>query len=404
MFKQYSIFDLYDRYSLKGMSEIIINKVSVDSVELEITQFESNEAQVVLRDNLLDGALNYKFAVTELSVNLQGVPLFPITQATRLFRIVRRNVGADIRVAVNIEPTVINGSTSYAEYSIHPNYPFYDVGDFTKDLSRFVRTFNNRISRYGVLGATHGGNPNIPALNEQQAANNPHEFLTVSLSCDGSLLIEGLPIFWDNFMIEFPITYGLALLGIDRSLILDNILSFTRLHPGGVPDSYVSKAHLDPNHIIVIGENLQEVVIDTSSAIFETADQRVSLSVESFLPTPNSKKIVDEVESVSQSIAEVFFTNEILTEIKYDEQGQYDGLSLHTKLYSGQHSMIRRSNISRQWNRLLTSFELRLMKFMLFVTYRTWDEVNVRWKLDRQKMNVPKNTYWYLNVLFVSDA
>ena len=153
-----------------------------------------------------------------------------------------------------------------------------------------------------------------------------------------------------------------------------------------------------------MGGVLEEIVVDTSSPIFETADQRIKLSVESHLSVASNTEIIDEKQTVNRDIVEIFFENQVQTETKYDEHGNYSGLSLHTKLYSGQHSMVRRSDRHNQWNKLLNAFELRYFRFQLYVTYRLWDSNNERWKLQRQKMNIPPGTVWIMNLRVVSDS
>ena len=290
----------------------------------------------------------------------------------------------------------------FSTYNINPQYPFYDVGDFVKDLNRWVRGFNYGVSIDGVEQNLHGGVGDIDPKSVEEASADPFEFLRISLTCDGSLIIEGFPIFWNNYMIKFT-SYGAALLGIDRSLLEDDILAFTRL---AGPVRQVAKAFREvaqPRNIVA-ANILQEIIVDTSSPIFETADQRVSISCESHLPVASNTEIIDEQQGVNRDIIKVFFENTIQTETKYDESGNYSGLSLHTKLYSGQHSMVRRSDRHNQWNRLLTSFELKYFRFLLYVTYRVWDDTAEKWKLQRKKMNIPKGTYWVMNIRFVSDS
>ena len=320
----------------------------------------------------------------------------------------RRNVGSEPRLSTaaedpndfinNIIPLV--GTTDVSVYEITPQYPFFDVGDFCKDLSRWVRGFNYGASLAGVEEDVHGEDGDVEEMDEDEAKTDPYEFLRLSLTCDGSLLLEGFPIFWNNYFIEFS-SYGAAILGIDRSLLLNNLLGFTQEQN---PVRYTAKTFLGGNGNIIAGNVLQEIIVDTSSPIFETADQRVKLSVESHLPVQSNTEIIDENQTINRDIVEIFFQNQVQTETKYDENGNYSGLSLHTKLYSGQHSMVRRSDRHNQWNKLLTAFELRYFRFQLYVTYRIWDTNQERWKLQRQKMNIPPGTFWIMNIRFVSDS
>ena len=203
------------------MTTVQVNKTGTDYVELELTQADSFETSCYLKENLLDNALSYHFCVTELNVPLHGTPIFPVKETQRLFRVHRRNVGSLPRLSTaaenpadfinNLIPAV--GADDVSVYSIHPQYPFFDIGDFCKDLSRWVRGFNYGASLFGVDAGTHGNAGDLAGKNAVDAAREPYEFLRLSLSCDGSLLLEGFPIFWNNFMFEFS-SYGAALLGI----------------------------------------------------------------------------------------------------------------------------------------------------------------------------------------------
>ena len=111
------------------MTTVEINKVGTDYVELEMTQSGSHETNIDLRENLLDGSLNYHFCVTELNVPLSGTPLFPITTPQQLFRVVRRNVGSAARYATAAENPndfidPLPGVAEYSTYSITPEFPF----------------------------------------------------------------------------------------------------------------------------------------------------------------------------------------------------------------------------------------------------------------------------------------
>ena len=383
-------------------------KAGTDYVELELTQNDSYETSCYLKENILDNALNYHFAVTELNVPLHGTPIFPITTSQILFRVHRRNVGSLSRLSVageqaidfidNIIPLV--GADDVSVYSIYPEHSFFDCGDFVKDIGRWVRMFNYGASLAGVAGNTHGQMGDLPVKTADDARNDPYEFLRLSLTCDGSILLEMFPIFSNNFIFEFS-SYGATLLGIDRSLLLNNLLAFTLLQ---APTRTEAKVFLDGGGLIIPGGILQEIIIDTTSPLFESADQRVKLSVESHLPVSSNIEILNEKQTINRDIAEIFFTNQIETETKYDESGNFSGLSLSSKLYSGQHSMIRRSHQHNQWNKLLTAFELPYLRFQLYVTYRLWDTNNERWKLQRQKMNIPQGTFWIMNIRFVSDS
>ena len=297
--------------------------------------------------------------------------------------------------------TVSNLPNGKGTYTVSPNHPMYDTGDFCKDLSRWVRQFNYETSALGIDGTIHDGGNGLVAR-DVAGADLPYEFLRLSLTCDGSLEIIGFPIFWQNFMIRFT-SYGTALLGVNRSMLERNLLAFTRVGAETLPFSDLRAPILDAGGLLIVSGVQREILVDTVSPIFETSDQRIKISVESHLPITSSKQVIDEKETVNREIAEVFFENEIETETKYDNSGNYAGIALKTKLYSGQTAMIRRSDRHQNWIRLTTAFELKFFKFFLHIHYRVWNEVSETWSIQRQKMNVPSDAYWIMNIRFVSN-
>ena len=317
-------------------------------------------------------------------------------------------VNAEYRNRIYTTSTESMLPSNKGSYHVSPHNPFFDTGDFCKDLSRWVRQFNYETSKLGVQPALHGDGDEIPPVDvagKYGPANNPYEFLRLSLTCDGSLEIIGFPIFWNNFMIRFT-SYGAALLGVDTKMLDRNLLAFTRVGVDTLP--YSVHDILDDGGLLVPADIRREVLVDTVSPIFETSDQRVKVSVESHLPITSNKEIVDEKETVSREICEVFFENQIETETKYDSGGNYSGIALKTRLYSGQTALIRRSDRHQNWVRLTTSFEIKFFRFFLHIHYRVWVDATpgtpAHWNIQQQNLNVPDDAYWIMNLRFVSDV
>ena len=73
------------------MTSVLLNRVDTDIVDLSVLQTGANETVVMLRDSLLLGQKDYRFAVTELSVPMQNIDMFGfMTGSTELFTIQRR--------------------------------------------------------------------------------------------------------------------------------------------------------------------------------------------------------------------------------------------------------------------------------------------------------------------------
>jgi hypothetical protein len=67
---------------------------------------------------------------------------------------------------------------------------------------------------------------------------------------------------------------------------------------------------------------------------------------------------------------------------------------------TGQHSFIKKTNPSKHWVSLQTSYDLRFYRFNLFVTYRRFK--NSKFIFTRQQYPIAKDQSWDLSVEFVS--
>ena len=453
------------------MTSVSINRTGTDTTELEMITTGSDEASVVLTRKLLDGSRQYHFAVTELSVPLGSTPMFPDTQKTGLFTILRRNVGesltdiaayqvtlADLTTFrayntddpaganyltnamilqllenLNLEGEVEpeDGRPEYltvldahylgayenaledtaltllpdkedATYSISPSHPFYDCGDFVKDIMRWINVFNQEQSKIGIEEDDYGDDGDLAIKSAAEAAADPYPFLTISLSADGSLLLKGSQVFWNNFIIQFS-AYGARLLGLNTSRLTKIIgpqgerhyLGFTNNQAGGFYNS-------DANDQILAANNTTDIFVDTATSIFQS-DLRVKVSVESHLPTASNLVVRDEKETVSRDIAEAYFLNHVTAETEWDENGDYQGTNLTTDVYSGQRAFIKKSDRHTDWTKLLASENLSFFRFHLKITYRVFDLATQKFKLRTSKFNVPDDFYWLMVIKFVSD-
>ena len=123
------------------MTSVILNRVGGDIVDLHVTQTGSEETTVILKDPLLRGDKDYKFAVTEWSIPLQNIDMFGFLSATttELFTIQRRTVRAvhtDVSFQQqDFETAVLAGAVDYAAITalIRVEEGLRDVAVFVDD-------------------------------------------------------------------------------------------------------------------------------------------------------------------------------------------------------------------------------------------------------------------------------
>ena len=98
------------------MTEVLLNRTGTDIVDLSVNQTGSSETTVILKDALLSGSKDYRFAVTELSIPLQNIDMFGFLTATQeLFTVQRRTYRSTLteysEEQTEFEATVVANAT-----------------------------------------------------------------------------------------------------------------------------------------------------------------------------------------------------------------------------------------------------------------------------------------------------
>jgi hypothetical protein len=169
---------------------------------------------------------------------------------------------------------------------------------------------------------------------------------------------------------------------------------------GAITSVWVNPA----NSQIQPGYMVQETVISSSHPIFQSVDQRVKISVETHLPMGSNTSILDEKEGIDRSIAEAYFESRLQNQIRFDEEGNLQNMTMESKMFSGQYNFIKKSQQNFQWNRLSTAYEIKLFRFQIYIFYRVWNDTTRSWVLQRSKLTVTPQQFWSLSVRFVSDS
>ena len=103
-----------------------------------------------------------------------------------------------------------------------------------------------------------------------------------------------------------------------------------------------------------------------------------------------------------RDIAEAFFENVIKSEVHYTDGAL--STRLISKVYSGQCNMIRKHDQFHQWNKLISSYRLRYLRFYVFITYRDYQTSTNTFVLRKMPLTINENDYWSFCVKFVSDT
>ena len=134
------------------MTTAVINKTSTDQVELEFVQFGSSSTQCSIRDDALDGRLDYHFSVNELSVNLRNAPIHPVSQDTVLFQIRKRMVGVGIDAIAPAQVEYTQFLTHEEVYYATPEGRVLLVGQLPNEDQGFAGFLNILNTGAGIYG------------------------------------------------------------------------------------------------------------------------------------------------------------------------------------------------------------------------------------------------------------
>ena len=162
----------------------------------------------------------------------------------------------------------------------------------------------------------------------------------------------------------------------------------------------------NPDQLLIIqaGGNTSEVTIYSEHSLYMCLDQRIKISMTSHLPMQNNMLVREGRQTVDRNIVEVYFDNKITTTIKYDETGAFTEQTITNTLFAGQYPFVKKSDQTKQWHRLLTSYDLRFFRFHIYMTYRSYDSVKDEWVLKTDRLKIDDERYWEFSLRFISEV
>ena len=418
------------------MSNFVVNKNGLDQVTLEMTTTGRSETSINLKEALLDERLDYVFCVDSFTVPLDTVPINNQLN-TELFKVIRRNRGRTLNNAIN---TNIIAPFTAVQYVYTLDRKFYDVASFVRSLNNWGRGLELDITNNGLIDFTNYGGPHdaanagasvvaplraLPARGAAARENlGTYDMVRFRLGVDGSLVIKLSPDFTNNFVFEFS-RYGAEVLGIGNKISAIAFQPMTLANDGAIQlGDLTSRYYLavttvgglvqydaaswaadDANegpNIIRVGNNIRETSIYSEHSLYVTMDQRVKVSLSSHLPMLNNLLVKEQKETVDRMICEVFFTNRITSGITFDEDGVFKEQTLSNIIYAGMYPLIKKSDVNKQWHRLLTSYSLQFFRFTVYITYRNYDSIKDAWVFNTKALAIGDTKYWNFSLRFLS--
>ena len=420
------------------MTHFHTNRIGLDEVTIELSQSGKSETEVNLRHTLLDDTLDYVFSVDHLQIPLNDCPLFVLTE--ELFRIERRNVGANMSTDLSVLYDA-GGDISQAVY--FPQSKFYDISAFVEDLNNFCRGFERAYTLRGIAADNmqlHGLDvgyaaaiidANIAPLNlrvfaaldeEDIADEGYYPFLSFQLKPDGTLKLNASSDFWNHFYFNFTRT-GAELLGYSQRIktfthvsgavppvtTIKHILTYTVTDPAD-PSSLTNELNvgavpgmLQEDGTIEYGRVSSDISVFSEHSLHQSADNRLKITLETDLPMKSNVQVIDNTETVDRSIAEVYFTKDTKSILTYTPDGRLLSSGIQNNVYAGDYQFIKKSDRFKSFTKLLTSYELRLLRFYLKIWYRAYDSSTDKWKLLKKELPIAEDRMWNVLLRFVSE-
>jgi hypothetical protein len=337
---------------------------------------------------------------------MKNAPIHPVSVATQVFKIRRRNTDAQWDYREDVGNPYNTGvpllGAEHSTFFVTPDRPQYSVAEFILALKAFGQVFNQHINETGLDPDFYGlpvGMGVAPVAAVDRNADNYRQYIRFETTCDGCIQFTTDHLFWNYYVIEFT-GYGASLIGIDTDSLHSLPLDGPRYVMAATGDSF-SPSPADEDVWDAADNDVNQNFI-SHNPIFSTADQRIKITLSTHLPILSQVSVDNEVQSSDRDICTAFFENVVTSEILYAD-GTFD-TRLHSKVYAGQVALIRKYDSHHQWNRLMTSYRLRYIRFYVYITYRVFDTTSETYKFEKHKLEIDEHEFWNFTVKFVSDV
>ena len=292
---------------------------------------------------------------------------------------------------------------------------YFTVHDiFIHQRFKMFRNANNFSKKWDVIGANPTGQGNVPG-NGTGSDGSVSDYLWIRLNADGCVEFIGTSLFWNNFCIVFS-EYGKRLLGVNDSFLrkvakvqpageFEYIMSVTLLLNGSLRYDMFD-ANLNVLLLTALGYDILDrtVKITGDYPLFQNLDHRYFVSVETDLLVSQAIKVVDGKQTIDRSIAKIFFPTNCKVLLQSEDGVLREDIDFEITSLIGQHAFVKKTQPSRQWTALQTSYDLRFYRFHLYVTYRYFKTPENKWVFTRMKYPMPKENSWDLALEFISKV
>ena len=415
------------------MSEVILNRIGVDHVNFNLTTSGDNVATCTLQNLLLDPTLEYMMRVSELNAPMSSLPLFGYktdgssSVNTELFRIKFRNTGQSL---AQFQAIHTNAAPNQNEIVVFPTdfrtegrggVKYFTISSFVSDLGKSAHNFSKQ---WDTIGADPTGQ-GPPPQNGIGSPGSESDYLRIRLNADGCVEFIGTSLFWNNFCIVFS-EYGKQVLGISDNFVRKVVKTVAPVVPPPAVPAPVQYEYIMAVTLLAAGTFRYDMFADVlgntqvidltqgiyaildrtvsitgSYPVFKTLDHRYFVSVETDLLVSQAIKVVDGRQTIDRSICKVFFPTNCKVLLESEDGVLREDVDFEVETRIGQHSFVKKTEPSRQWTALQTSYDLRFYRFHLYVTYRYFDQAG-KWTFVRMRYPIQEDDSWSIALEFVS--
>ena len=146
--------------------------------------------------------------------------------------------------------------------------------------------------------------------------------------------------------------------------------------------------------------NSVPITLSCFTPLYQSCDQRVSVSVSAHLPMMSRILIKNGKQSTSREIAKAYIENHVETTLTF-ENNNFTGLRVKSKSFADQTHLIKQTDQYKTWVRLLESYDVQLLRFYLHITYKLFQ--NDSFIMTTEDFPIDDENFWQMTVQFVSD-
>ena len=140
------------------------------------------------------------------------------------------------------------------------------------------------------------------------------------------------------------------------------------------------------------------VVVKAKQSIFRNLEHRVSLNIESSLPTEQQLLLSNGTEKIHTYLESFTFEN-IFNVRSHDFQHE-----IIAKSFVGKHRLRGSNDPCQNWTKLTEFYDLRNINLTLSITRREWNEATDKWEYITNKFPIEKDARWSCSLKFVSTS